>query len=320
MSAPKRLREYLVPFLQFCEVEKGLADNTQRNYRNYLRVFFAWLTKHTHEGLTPQELSAEHIWDYRLYLAQKHHTRTGHYLTKRSQNFYLIALRAFLEFLAERDIETLASSKVKLAKHKPDETISFLDPREIEAMLALPDVSKPEGPRDRAIMETFFSSGMRISELVSLDVAQLSPLRRRAKDADRTYEIPIIGKGKRPRTVFISPRAAHWVREYLAGREDDDKAAFINTRRASKKSRRLQPRYIQYMISKYARAAGIAKKVTPHILRHSYATDLLSRGADLRAVQELLGHKNVATTQMYTHVTNKRLREVHEKFHGGNAA
>jgi len=120
MSAPKRLREYLVPFLQFCEVEKGLADNTQRNYRNYLRVFFAWLTKHTHEGLTPQELSAEHIWDYRLYLAQKHHTRTGHYLTKRSQNFYLIALRAFLEFLAERDIETLASSKVKLAKHKPD--------------------------------------------------------------------------------------------------------------------------------------------------------------------------------------------------------
>jgi site-specific recombinase XerD len=186
MSAPKRLREYLVPFLQFCEVEKGLADNTQRNYRNYLRVFFAWLTKHTHEGLTPQELSAEHIWDYRLYLAQKHHTRTGHYLTKRSQNFYLIALRAFLEFLAERDIETLASSKVKLAKHKPDETISFLDPREIEAMLALPDVSKPEGPRDRAIMETFFSSGMRISELVSLDVAQLSPLRRRATEPMRS--------------------------------------------------------------------------------------------------------------------------------------
>jgi site-specific recombinase XerD len=161
---------------------------------------------------------------------------------------------------------------------------------------------------------------MRISELVSLDVAQLSPLRHRPKDADRTYEIPIVGKGKRPRTIFISPRAAQWVREYLAGRTDDYKAAFINARKNSKQSGRFAVRSIQHMISKYARAAGIAKKVTPHILRHSYATDLLSRGADLRSVQELLGHKNVATTQMYTHVTNKRLREVHEKFHGGNAA
>jgi site-specific recombinase XerD len=316
MTAAKPLREYLVPFLDFCEVQKGLADNTQRNYRQYLRVFFDWLKKHGHEGLTPEELNAEHIWDYRLYLARKHKTPTSAYLTKRSQNFYLVALRAFLEFLAERDIDTVASSKVKLAKHKPDETISFLDPREIESMAALPDVSKPEGLRDRAIMETFFSSGMRISELVSLDLAQLSPLRHRAKDADRTYEVPIIGKGKRPRTIFISPRAAHWLRAYLSGRKDDDKAAFINSRRKSKESRRLSPRYIQYMIAKYARTAGLAKKVTPHILRHSYATDLLSRGADLRSVQELLGHKNVATTQMYTHVTNKRLREVHEKFHG----
>jgi site-specific recombinase XerD len=319
MSAPKLLREYLVPFLDFCEVQKGLADNTQRNYRQYMRVFFDWLKKHDHEGLTPEELSTEHVWDYRLYLARKHHTTTGDYMTKSSQNLYLIALRAFLEFLAERGIDTVPSSKIKLAKHKPEETTTFLDPREIEAMLALPDVSKPEGLRDRAIMESFFSSGMRIAELVSLNVAQLSPLRR-SKDADRTYEVPIIGKGKRPRTIFISPRAAHWLRAYLSARNDDDKAAFINTRRKTKQSRRLQPRYIQHMISKYARAAGLAKKVTPHILRHSYATDLLSRGADLRSVQELLGHKNVATTQMYTHVTNKRLREVHEKFHGGNSA
>ena len=320
MSASKPLREYLVPFLEFCEVEKGLADNTQRTYRHFLRVFFDWLKKHGHEGLTPEEFNAEHVWDYRLHLARKHPTPTGQYLTKRSQNQYLGALRAFVEFLAERGIDTVASSKIKLAKHKPDQTTSFLDPREIEAMVALPDVSKPDGLRDRAIMETFFSSGMRIAELVSLDLAHLSPLRRRAKQDDRTYEIPIIGKGKRPRTIFISPRAAQWIRAYLSGRDDDDKAAFINTRKKSKQSRRLQPRYIQYMISKYARAAGIAKKVTPHILRHSYATDLLSRGADLRSVQELLGHKNVATTQMYTHVTNKRLREVHEKFHGGNIA
>jgi site-specific recombinase XerD len=241
-----------------------------------------------------------------------------HLLSKRSQNFYLTALRAYLEYLAERDITTLPSSKVKLAKYKADDTISFLDAREIDAMLQIPDVSKPEGLRDRAIMETFFSSGMRISELVSLNLSQCSPLRHH-KTGDRTYEIAIVGKGKRPRTIFISPRAAHWIRTYLASRGDDEKALFINTRSKNPQSRRLSPRYIQHMITKYSRAAGLSKKVTPHTLRHSYATDLLSHGADLRSVQELLGHKNVATTQMYTHVTNKRLREIHEKFHDADA-
>jgi site-specific recombinase XerD len=311
----KPLREYLVPFLDYCEVQKGLADNTQRNYRNYLRVLFDWLKKKGHERLTPEQLSAEHVWDYRLHLARSHKTPTGRYLTKRSQNAYVTALRALLQFLAERDIDTLPSSKVKLAKHKPDGTIPFLDPREIDAMLNVPDVTKPDGMRDRAIMETLFSSGMRLSELVSLDLDQLSPLKRNNEKEDATYEIPIIGKGKRPRTIFISPRAAHSIREYLAGRRSDEKALFINTRSKNSTTRRLSPRYIAHMISKYARAAGIAKKVTPHTLRHSYATDLLSHGADLRSVQELLGHKNVATTQMYTHVTNKRLREIHEKFH-----
>jgi len=320
MPARKPLREYLVPFLDFCEVQKGLADNTQRNYRNYLRVFFAWLSKHGHERLTPHQLTAEHVWDYRLYLARKHKSPTGRYLTKRSQNFYLTALRAFLEFLAERDIDTLPSSKVKLAKQKADETISFLDPREVNAIVQLPDVTKPEGLRDRAIIETLFSSGMRISELISLDIDQLSPLRRAAPNADKTYEIPIIGKGKRPRTIFISPRAANSIRAYLAERRDDEKALFTNTRSKNPQTKRLSPRYIQHMIPKYARLAGLAKKVTPHTLRHSYATDLLSRGADLRSVQELLGHKNVATTQMYTHVTNKRLREIHEKFHSTEAS
>jgi site-specific recombinase XerD len=312
----KPLREYLVPFLDYCEVQKGLADNTQRNYRNCLRPLFGWLKKKGHENLTPQQLSAEHVWDYRLYLARSHKSPTGRYLSKRSQNFYLTALRAFLQFLAERDIDTLPSSKIKLGKHKADDTISFLDPREIDAMLQLPDVKKLEGVRDRAIMETLFSSGMRLSELISLDADQLSPLIRQRKDAERTYEIPIVGKGKRPRTVFVSPRAAHWISEYLARRGDDEKALFINTRSKNPASKRLSPRYIQHMISKYARDAGLAKKVTPHTLRHSYATDLLSHGADLRSVQELLGHKNVATTQMYTHVTNKQLREIHQRFHG----
>ena len=180
-----------------------------------------------------------------------------------------------------------------------------------------PDTAKPEGLRDRAIMETLFSSGMRISELVALDVEQLAALLHDKPDTERTLELPIVGKGKHIRTIFISPRAGHWIRAYLASRGDDLKPLFINSRSRNPESKRLTPRAIQLMIGKYARLAGLAKKVTPHTMRHTYATDLLSHGADLRSVQELLGHKNVSTTQIYTHVTNKRLRDIHEQFHGG---
>jgi site-specific recombinase XerD len=164
-------------------------------------------------------------------------------------------------------------------------------------------------------MELFFSSGMRISELVSLDVDQLSFLND--KDTERTYELSIVGKGKRSSHRLYLPRAAEWVRTYLAARQDMHPPLFINHRSSDENDRRLSPRHIQLMISKCALLAGLSKKVTPHTLRHSFATDLLSRGADLRSVQELLGHKNVGTTQIYTHVTNKQLREVHQKFHSG---
>ena len=318
MAAQKTFKEYLLPFLDYCEIEKGLSNNTQRNYRQYLKIFLDWLKKNNYQTLTPENLTAQHIWDYRLYLAREYRTPSGGYLTKKSQNFYLIALRALLNFLAERDITSLPSSKIKLAKQKSEETISFLELHEIEIMLKLPDTSKVDGLRDRAIMETFFSSGMRISELVSLNVDQLSLLKKGAGIIQaRTFEISIVGKGKHIRTIFISPRAAEWIRAYLATRGDDEKALFINHRTRNPESRRLSPRYIQLMISKYARLAGLSKKVTPHTLRHTYATDLLSHGADLRSVQELLGHRNVATTQVYTHVTNKRLRDIHEKFHSG---
>jgi len=204
-----------------------------------------------------------------------------------------------------------------LAKQKSEETISFLELHEIESILKLPDTAKPEGLRDRAIMETLFSSGMRISELVALDVDQVSLLMRGKDSSIRTYELSIVGKGRHIRTIFISPRAAHSIRVYLARRGDDLKPLFINTRSRNPDHKRLTPRSIQLMIAKYARLAGLSKKVTPHTLRHTYATDLLSHGADLRSVQELLGHKNVSTTQVYTHVTNKRLRDIHERFHGG---
>jgi len=311
------LRSYLLPFLDYCEIEKGLANNTQRNYRQYLRVFFLWLDKTHQADLRPSDLTAQQVWDYRLYLARRYKTPSGRSLTKKSQNYYLIGLRALLCYLAERNVQTLPSTKIKLAKQKAEEPIAFLERQEVEEMLARPDTAKSDGLRDRAIMETFFSSGMRIAELVALDVEQLAPLMQDKRDIERTLELAIVGKGKHIRTIFISPRAARWIRAYLASRGDDLKPLFINSRSRNPESKRLTPRAIQLMIGKYARLAGLSKKVTPHTMRHTYATDLLSRGADLRNVQELLGHKNVSTTQVYTHVTNKRLRDIHEQFHGG---
>ncbi len=308
------LREHVPSFIDYCEIEKGLSNNTQRNYDQYLKLFIRWLTEVGTPDLLPHELTAEHIWDYRLFLARKYTTNRGEYLSKKSQNYYLIALRSLLDYLADRDIDTLSSSKVKLAKHKSDETISFLEVRDVERMLGIPDTTTPSGLRDRTIMELFFSSGMRISELTALNENQMSMLQD--KSTTRTYELSIVGKGKHIRTIFISPRAAEWLRNYLKTRRDVHPPLFINYRSRTE-NKRLTPRSVQLMIARCARLAGLSKKVTPHTLRHTYATDLLGHGADLRSVQELLGHKNVSTTQIYTHVTNKGLRDIHERFHGG---
>lgn len=305
--------DHLSPFLDYCEIEKGLSNNTQKNYKQYLLLFTGWLTKIGQSKLKPHELTAKLVWDYRLYLARTYKTPSGKYLGKKSQNYYLIALRALLNYFAEQDIESLPSSKVNLAKQKTEETLSFLEVSDMEKMLLIPDVGTINGLRDRAIMELFFSSGMRISELVSLNVDRLSFLND--KNLKKTYELSIVGKGKHVRTIFISPRAAIWLRKYLAARRDVYDPLFINIRSRDEDNNRLSARYIQLMVAKCAILAGLSKKVTPHTLRHTYATDLLSHGADLRSVQELLGHKNVATTQIYTHVTNKRLRDIHEKFH-----
>ncbi|MCR4280942.1 MAG: tyrosine-type recombinase/integrase [Candidatus Kaiserbacteria bacterium] len=309
------IKEYILPFLDYCEIEKGLSNNTQKNYKQYLRLFVKWLDHSKNSNLLPHELTAQHIWDYRLYLARTYKTPSGDYLGKKSQNYYLIALRALLSFLAERDVVTIPSSKVKLARQKSDEVVSFLEVSDVDSMIQIPDTATPAGIRDRAIMELFFSSGMRIAELVSLNVDNVSFLKD--KNATRTFELSIVGKGKHVRTIFISPRAAQWLRTYLDSRRDVFKPLFINHRSKDSDNCRLSVRYIQIMISRSAMLAGISKKVTPHTLRHTYATDLLAHGADLRSVQELLGHKNVATTQIYTHVTNKQLRNIHEKFHGG---
>ncbi|MEK7060496.1 MAG: tyrosine-type recombinase/integrase [Patescibacteria group bacterium] len=315
MRSHSPLPKLVLPFLEYCEIEKGLSNNTQRNYEQYLKLFIGWLKKTGNEKLLPHELTAKHVWDYRLYLARTYKTLSGEFLGKKSQNYYLIALRAFLNYLADRDIETLSSSKIKLAKQKTDHIVSFLEVQDVEKMLAIPDTSTLAGLRDRSIIELFFSSGMRIAELISLNVSQFSFLGDKSRV--RTYELSIVGKGKYVRTIFISPRAADCLRTYLAARHDVFEPLFTNLRSKDESAKRLTARSIQLMISKRAMLAGLSKKVTPHTLRHTYATDLLTHGADLRSVQELLGHKNVATTQIYTHVTNKRLRDIHEKFHGG---
>ena len=306
---------YILPFLDYCEIEKGLSNNTQKNYSQYLRLFVGWLKNSGNGKLLPYQLAPKHIWEYRLYLARTYQNPKGGFLSKKSQNYYLIALRALLNYFAERDIDSLPSPKVKLAKQKNEENISFLEIKDVEKMLGVPDTSFFGGLRDRAIMELLFSSGLRISELISLNVDQFSFLYDNR--TDKTYELSIIGKGKHVRTIFISPRAAGWLRKYIAARHSVSKALFINLKSKNDENR-LTARAIQSLVSKCARLSGLSKKVTPHTLRHSYATDLLAHGADLRSIQELLGHKNVATTQVYTHVTNKRLRDIHEKFHGGN--
>lgn len=311
---------YLVPFLEYCEIEKGLSDNTQRNYEQYLKLFMDWLKDSGLGSLKPHELTPEHIWDYRLFLSRKYKSKRNQPLSRKSQNYYLIALRSLLDFFADKDLESLPSAKIKLAKHKDDHTVSFLDVNDMEKMLKVPNTNHPNGLRDRAIMELFFSSGLRIAELAALDVDQLSMLKD--NDETRTYELSVVGKGRHVRTIFISPRAAKWLREYIKSRQDAFRPLFINYRSRPNPNgvdneRRLTPRSIQSMISKSATLAGLSKKVTPHTLRHTFATDLLSHGADLRSVQELLGHQNVATTQIYTHVTNKQLRDIHKKFHGG---
>jgi site-specific recombinase XerD len=216
MSSQRPIIHYIGPFLDYCEVQKGLSDNTQRNYREYLNLFITWLRATKQDNLRPAEISAQHVWDYRLYLARKYRTRTGASLSKKSQNFYLIALRALLRYFAERDIESLPSSKVVLAKQDNVGALSFLDECEFERMLEGCDTSKTDGLRDRAIMEALFSSGMRVSEIVALNVDDVAALTTGQRT--KMLELSIIGKGKRARPIFLSTRACEWIRAYLANR------------------------------------------------------------------------------------------------------
>ncbi|HUW72149.1 MAG TPA: tyrosine-type recombinase/integrase [Candidatus Humimicrobiaceae bacterium] len=302
--------KHIPDFLDYCEVEKGLSSRTQENYHRYLQKFISWLKGTNKENLLPHQLNSEHIWDYRLYLS-RFKGEKGQELKKATQNYYLIALRALLGYFTAKDIESLPADKIELSRASgAEKTVKFLNLEQVEKLLEAADGKKPEDLRDRAILETFFSTGLRIAELVALNREQFANIKDK-----KDLELGIIGKGKHPRTVYFSERALGWIRKYLETRQDKDKALFVHYRARKDADARLTARSIERIVKKYALLSGVPFFTTPHTLRHSYATDLLSQGVDLRTIQEFLGHRNIVTTQIYTHVTNKRLRDVHRQYH-----
>lgn len=310
--------KHIPDFLDYCEVEKGLSPVSTRNYHNFLKVFIEWLNHTSQSNLKPHELTNEHIWDYRLYLSRKQDIHTGQYIKKTTQNYYLIALRNLLTYFAIRDITSLPSDKIKLPKlTDKDKAIKFLRFDQVEKLLAMPDLTTAEGRRDRAILEVLFSTGMRVSELTSLNIRVFN-LKDLLDKKISELELNISGKGGSTRVVYFSSRALEWLSKYLTTRKDLFPPLFINYKKdKTDNDHRLTPRSIARLVRKYTAMAGLPVEATPHTLRHSFATDLLTHGADMRSVQELLGHKNIMTTQIYTHVTNPQLRDIHKKFHSG---
>jgi len=311
-KSDKPILKHIPDFLDYCEVEKGLSSKTQENYQRYLKKFSIWLNKEKKEHIRPHELTPDDIWNYRLFLS-----RSGHYkgknLKKITQNYYLIALRALLSYFSAKDIVSLPADKIGLPKDaKKESAIKFLNLEQIEKLLSAPNTKKTSDLRDKAILEALFSTGLRVAELVALNKEQFNNIGEK-----KDLEIGIVGKGNHPRTVYFSERALSWLKKCLKTRKDKEKPLFINYRSKKGAERRLTRRSVERIVKKYAILSGVPIFTTPHTLRHSYATDLLSQGVDLRTIQEFLGHRSITSTQIYTHVTNKRLRDIHRKFHSG---
>ncbi len=296
-------------FLQYVEIEKGRSLNTVRNYDQYLTRFLDYTKLKDPKGITDAVVRDFRIWLNRQE-AKKEKGMSATTLKKRTQNYYLIALRAFLKYLARQSIPSLSPDRIELAK-VPERSLDLITAEELGRLLTAPDTSHIRGLRDKAMLELLFSTGLRVSELCSLP-----------RDINlKLDELSVRGKGEKVRVVFISDDARTAVQKYLDKRDDMDDALFVQIMGKNEKlnkkrdSMRLTSRSIERIIKHYAIKSGISKKVTPHVIRHSFATDLLRNGADLRSVQMLLGHANINTTQIYTHVTDSELRKVHKKFH-----
>jgi len=305
------LPELINQFLEYLEIEKNCSKLTIRDYRHYLDVFNEWLDT-TLPGKTLKDLDLQTIRKYRVFLANRVDDKNMT-LKRVTQNYYVIALRSFLRFLIKNDYQTLEPSKIDLPKTE-SRSLKFLEKEQVDRLVTSVDTSNEEGLRDRAILELLFSTGLRVSELAKLNHDQVNLERK---------EFGVIGKGGRARLVFVSDRAADWIKRYMNERKDVFKPLFI--RYSGKimednggEKMRLTVRSVERVVKKYVRKARIPVDATVHTLRHSFATDLLINGADIRSVQEMLGHKNIATTQIYTHITNKQLHDVHKHFHSGN--
>ena len=306
MSHNMKIRDLKTQFLEYLEVEKQRSPKTIENYGRYLDRFLDWAKIDD-----PKEITYELVRNFRLFL-NRFQDDNGQLLKKSTQNYYIIALRCFLKYLARQDVETLQAEKVEIGK-TPEREVDFLENNEVERILEAAEGASFKALRDRAIMELLFSAGLRVSELVSIDREKLNL---------KSGELSVRGKGNKIRVVFISDSASESLKKYLEKREDIDPALFVrdvksleNFKTKGKDSLRLTPRSIQRAVKYYAAKAGIVKNVHPHTLRHSFATDMLMNGADIRSVQEMLGHSSINTTQIYTHVTNPHLKEVHKAFH-----
>ena len=310
-EASKSINQYITDFLEYCEIDKNLSSGTIKLYHYYLSNFLSFLTSQKKSDIKPDQITQELIRSYRIFLSHYINPNKGP-LKRNTQTYFLIAIRAFLRHLGRLGIRTMSAEQIELGKTH-DRNLKFLAPEYLERLLNSPSISSKYGLRDKAILEMLFSTGLRVSELVKLD---------RDKINLKSREFGVIGKGSKVRVVFLSKRAVYWVDQYLAKRVDNFKPLFIRYSSLIKKSdtddHRLSVRSIEMLVDKYANKARLPIKISPHVLRHSFATDLLTSGADLRSVQELLGHANVSTTQIYTHVTNPQLKKTHEKFHSGN--
>lgn len=304
----------ILDYLEFCEIDRNLSQNTLKMYAFYLNEFSAWSKNHLQtDTFKLSDINSDLVKKFRVYLNRRKSTKSNENLKRTTQKTFLVALRAFLKYLVvEHELEIIPPEQIILGK-VDDRIPKVLNEDQLEMLFQVQNLNKRSGIRDRAILETLFSTGLRVSELVGLNVDDVN---------FKTGEFTVIGKGRKVRTVYLSKSAIDWLRRYLNSRNDNFIPLFI--RYAGKKmepddfegeSLRLTPRSVQRMVKKYIVRSGVSVDATPHTLRHTFATGLLKEGADLRSVQELLGHSNVATTQIYTHVTNKQLKDAHRKFH-----
>ena len=296
-------------YLSYLQVERGSSPLTIRNYKHYLDRFMAWMSQ---SGIRQNlsDINQDIIRQYRVYLANLP-GEGGNNLGRRTQGYHAIAIRSFLKWLLKNDFAVMAPDKIDLPKVS-ERSVKFLNGEQVDRLLNAPTLSTIIGKRDKAILEVFYSTGLRVSELTKLDRDKI--------DMDRR-EFGIVGKGGRARVVFLSTRAVEWLEKYLKERKDNYKPLFIRHKgkvdpATPGEKMRLTPRSVQRMVKKYSHKMKLPFEAGPHVLRHSFATDLLMAGADLRSVQEMLGHKNISTTQIYTHVTDRQLRDIHETFHG----